>query len=83
MNNIPMEHGTGCDQSNNYIINSDNVMFNYPPTSQLQEDVIDIIMIMKHVLYRLKFRENRNVFPSSRMDTVITALELESSELHE
>ena len=64
---------------NNYVINSDNVMFNYPPdaTSQLQEDVIDIIMIMKHVLYRLKFRENRNVFPSPRMATVIAALELE------
>ena len=65
--------------ANNYVINSDNVMFNYPPdaTSQLQEDVIDIIMIMKHVLYRLKFRENRNVFPSPRMATVIAALELE------
>ena len=64
---------------NNYFINSDNVMFNYPPDapSQLQEDIIDIIMIMKHVLYRLKFCENRNVFPSPRMATVIAALELE------
>ena len=61
---------------NNYVINSDNVMFIYTP-SQLQEDIIDIIMIMKHVLYRLKFCENRNVFPPPRMATVIAALELE------
>ena len=63
----------------NIHINSDNVMFNHPPEmdSTLQEDLIDIIMVMKHVIYRLKFRENRNTFPSPRLVIVICSLEIE------
>ena len=44
-------------------ITRNQVMFNHPPpglTDQEKRDVIDIIMVVKHVLYRLKFRDDIN-----------------------
>ena len=43
----------------------DNIMFNHPPdaTSEShQYDIIDTIIVIKHALYRLKFRENVAIF---------------------
>ena len=36
-------------------------------------------MVTKHVLYRLKFRENMNRVPSTRLVTTITCIELEKA----
>ena len=58
----------------------DNVMFNYPPpvlTGQCKTDLIDMIMMIKHIIYRLKFRNNLQVFPSVRFSLTIAALDLE------
>ena len=58
------------------------VMFNHPPaglTDQEKRDVVDIIMIVKHVLYRLKFREDPNRLPSPRLVLTVTAMETEKA----
>ena len=58
------------------------VMFNHPPaglTDQEKRDVVDIIMIVKHVLYRLKFREDPNCLPSPRLVLTVTAMETEKA----
>ena len=63
-------------------IASNQVMFNHPPaglTDQEKRDVVDIIMIVKHVLYRLKFREDPNRLPSPRLALIVTAMETEKA----
>ena len=55
-------------------------MFNHPPAGlndQEKRDVVDIIMIVKHVLYRLKFREDLTRLPSPRLVLTISSMELE------
>ena len=61
-------------------LSEDNVMYNYPPpvlTGQCKTDLIDMIMMIKHIIYRLKFRNNLQVYPSVRFSVTIAALDLE------
>ena len=62
------------------IITRDQVMFNHPPEGLNKyevRDLIDFIIIIKHVLYRLKYRERIERVPSSRLILTITCMELE------
>ena len=63
-------------------LSRDNIMFNHPPGDlgdRQKYDIIDIVMIVKHAIYRLKFRENRNALPSIRLLMVIVAIDLEKA----
>ena len=63
-------------------LSRDNIMFNHPPGDlgdRQKYDIIDIVMIVKHAIYRLKFRENRNALPSVRLLMVIVAIDLEKA----
>ena len=70
---------------NDYVpieIGYDQAMFNHPPdglNDQEKRDLVDILMVTKHVLYRLKFRENMNRVPSTRLVTTIMCIELEKA----
>ena len=62
----------------------DNVMFNFPPQSLRREerrDFMDVVMLVKHVLYRLKFRHDPNSIPSARRVLIIIGLDLEKAVL--
>ena len=55
-------------------LSRDNIMFNYPPNgieNGQKYDIIDIVMVVKHAIYRLKFRENIDALPSIRLLMVI------------
>ena len=57
-------------------------MFNHPPaglTDQEKRDVVDIIMVVKHVLYRLKFRDDLNRIPSTRLVLTMSAMEVDKA----
>ena len=59
-------------------------MFNPPPeglNKHEARDLIDFLMIIKHVLYRLKYRERIERVPSSRLILSITYMELEKALL--
>ena len=45
--------------------------------SKARHDLNEIMVIVKHVLYRFKFRENIDRYPSIRLATITVALELE------
>ena len=57
-------------------------MFNHP-VGGLSEgqatDIIDVVMIFKHAMYRLKFRENMARLPTPRLLMVIVALDMEKA----
>ena len=62
----------------------DNVMFNFPPQSlrgEERRDFMDVVMLVKHVLYRLKFRHDPNSIPSARRVLIIIGLDLEKAVL--
>ena len=62
----------------------DNIMFNVPPQglrSSERRDFIDTVMLVKHVLYRLKFRHDPNSIPSVRRVLVILCIDLEKAIL--
>ena len=44
---------------------------------ELQKDLTDILLIVKHVIYRLRFRENLNVMPVVKAVIIEVILELE------
>ena len=59
-------------------------MFNYPPPGTrdaIKADIIDIIMLVKYVLYRLKFRANLLILPTVRLVAITVALDLEKAIL--
>ena len=63
-------------------LSRDNIMFNYPPNDISEEqkyDIIDIVMVVKHAIYRLKFRENIDAMPSIRLLMVIVTMDLEKA----
>ena len=69
---------------NDIVFSPDNIMFNYPPdhlTDLESRDCLDIIMLVKHILYRLRFRENIDSVPSSRRILVELVIELEKVSL--
>ena len=58
----------------------DNIMFNHPPSGipdHQKYDCIDAIMIAKHAIYRLKFRQNTNRLPTIKLLLVTVALDME------
>ena len=58
----------------------DQVFFHTLPDNlpkSLETDINDIILIMKHILYRHRFREDVNTYPTSRSTTIILVLEIE------
>ena len=60
----------------------DTIMYNHPPDylrEQEVRDCIDIVMLVKHVLYRLRFRTNIEAIPSTRRILVECAIELEKA----
>merc|ERR1712208_247428 len=60
-------------------LNTDNILYNYPPQhlkSAERTDMCDIIMLTKHILYRLKFRDDIDNRPSVRRVLVILSVEL-------
>ena len=60
-------------------LNMDNILHNYPPQhlkSAERTDLCDIIMLTKHILYRLKFRDDIDNRPSVRRVLVILSVEL-------
>ena len=63
-------------------LSRDNIMFNYPPNGigdGQKYDIIDIVMVVKHAIYRLKFRENIDAMPSIRLLMVIVTMDLEKA----
>lgn len=64
------------------VLDRDNIMFNHPPNGigdRQKHDIIDIVMVVKHAIYRLKFRENIDALPSIRLLMVIVAIDLEKA----
>ena len=58
----------------------DAILFHYLPNikdDRLRLNVIELIMIIKHILYRLKFRENYQRFPTQKRVLLLTVIELE------
>ena len=61
-------------------LTSDLIMFNHPPNhlpDTFVDSLINIIMTAKHRLYRLRFRDNMQRFPSRRASLLSIALDLE------
>ena len=65
------------------LMSMDNVLYNYPPQhlkTGEREDLVDIIMLTKHILYRLKFRDDIDTLPSVRRILIILAIELNKAK---
>ena len=64
-----------------FVISLTNVLFNYsPPTVRNnRKDIVDLFMLVKHVLYRLKFRTDLVVTPSLHRVLVIAVIDLEKA----
>ena len=43
----------------------------------METDINDIILIMKHILYRLRFRDRFDRYPTVRTTTIIIVIEIE------
>ena len=63
-------------QEEDIYLDRDTIMFNQVKGTN-KEDLRDIIMVTKHVIYRVKFRENPNRLPTKRMILVMVVLEIE------
>ena len=67
-------------EENNVDLSCDVVLFHVKPegiSDGKQRDLIDILMIVKHVIYRIRFRENVNVFPTTKAVVIDIILEME------
>ena len=63
-------------------LTSDLVLFNHTPNNlqdQMSADLLQIVMTVKHLIYRFKFRENLNRFPTVRLSLLTAALELDKT----
>ena len=64
----------------NIILNSDLIMFNHTPPQMRKDDAKDlvcILMIAKHTILRIKYRDNQERMPTVRLFTISVALEIE------
>ena len=64
----------------NIILNSDLIMFNHTPPQMRKDDAKDlvcILMIAKHTILRIKYRDNQERMPTVRLFTITVALEIE------
>ena len=58
----------------------DNIMFNYlnlPRNFDFASEIKDIIMITKHEIYKIRFRENLNQLPRKKPMLILIILEIE------
>ena len=58
----------------------DQIFFHNLPDNlpkSMETDINDIIMIMKHILYRLRFRERFDTYPTLRTTAIILVIEIE------
>ena len=65
------------------LLDRDNVLYNYPPQhlkTGEKEVLVDIIMLTKHILYRLKFRDDIETLPSVRRILIILSIELNKAK---
>ena len=61
-------------------LSSDMIMFNQVPqslTDSEKTDLTDIVMTLKHRIYRYKFRDNMQRIPSHRETTLFSALDID------
>ena len=61
-------------------LSPDMIMFNQAPQSLSEAektDLIDVIMTLKHRIYRYKFRDNMQRIPSHRETTLFSALDID------
>ena len=61
-------------------LSPDMIMFNQAPQSLTESektDLIDVIMTLKHRIYRYKFRDNMQRIPSHRETTLFSALDID------
>ena len=66
--------------SQTIIVNRNLIMFNYIqdwPDDDTYRDIIDIVMTIKHRIYRYKFRDNIQRFPTNREALLFSALDIE------
>ena len=59
---------------------SDLVLFHKVPATvlpQQRQDIIDLLLIYKHVIYRTRFRQNQNRQPTTKLIIISIILELE------
>ena len=65
------------------IISSDLILFNHPPPGMNQlhaRDLIDTIMLAKHVIVKLKYRHNPERIPTERLFIATVALDAEKKK---
>ena len=63
---------------------SDLVLFHKVPATvppSHRQDIIDLLLIYKHIMYRVRFRENQDRRPSTRLILISIILELEKHVL--
>ena len=63
-------------------LTSDLVLFNHTPNNlqdQIAIDLLQIVMTVKHLIYRFKFRENLKRFPTVRLSLLTAALDLDKT----
>ena len=68
------------EEANNFDLSCDVVLFHVKPegiSDEKQKDLTDILMIVKHVIYRIRFRENVNVFPTTKAVIIDIIMEME------
>ena len=64
----------------NIVLSSDLILFNHPPPGMNHlhaRDLTDIIMIAKHAIVKLKYRENQERLPTERLLIATVALDAE------
>ena len=62
------------------ILSVDAVLFHHLPdnlTRKEKNDIVDTLMIYKHVIYRLRFRENTARYPTTKLVLISMILELQ------
>ena len=66
----------------NIILSSDLLMFNHTPPQMRKEDAKDLVCILiiaKHTILRIKYRDNQDRLPIVTLFTISVALEIEGN----
>ena len=76
------EAGNNCGHGNiGLFLSKDLVLFNFVNNNNiaciLRQDIIELIMILKHVLVKIKYRDNPQYLPTIRFISLMFCLELE------
>ena len=68
------------EEDTNVDLTCDAVLFHVKPeviSDEKQRDLTDILLIVKHVVYRVRFRENVTAFPTVKAIIIDIIIELE------